>query len=180
VSSAPSPAAPPAVSAPPPRRRVFFVLIGLITIPVIVLDQLTKLIVRTHMMLYESIAIIPNWLDLTYTRNAGAAFSMFVSLPPWFRIAFLASLASIALVVLVVLLIQAERVTINSVAFAFILAGAAGNLIDRAFHHGEVTDFIRVHYYALNYPVFNVADSAISIGVTLIIIGALFVRSDPD
>jgi signal peptidase II len=180
VSSAPSAAAPPAASAPPPRRRVFLFLVGLITIPVIVLDQVTKLIVRTHMTLYENVTIIPNWLDLTYTRNAGAAFSMFVGLPPWFRIAFLASLASIALVVLVVLLIQAERITINSVAFAFILAGAAGNLIDRALRHGEVIDFVRVHYYSLSYPVFNVADSAITIGVTLIIIGALFVRGDAD
>ncbi len=178
MSSAPSPVPPPAASAPPPRRRVLFVLIGLITIPVIVLDQVTKFLVRTHMMLYESIAIVPNWLDLTYTRNAGAAFSMFVNLAPWYRIAFLATLASIASVILVVLLIQAERVTINSVAFAFILAGAAGNLIDRAFHHGEVIDFVRAHYYSLNYPVFNVADSAITIGVTLIIIGALFVHED--
>ncbi len=178
TSAAPSIA--PEASALPPRRRPGLFLIAVVTIPIVVLDQMTKFIVRTHMMLYESITLIPNWLDLTYTRNAGAAFSMFVNLPPWYRIAFLATLATIASIILIVLLIEARRITINSVAFAFILAGAAGNLIDRAFHHGEVIDFVRVHYYSLNYPVFNVADSAITIGVTLVIIGALFVHDESD
>ncbi len=177
MSSA-APSMVPEASATPPRRRPGLLLIGLVTIPIIVLDQVTKFIVRTHMMLYENITLIPNWLDLTYTRNAGAAFSMFVNLPASYRIAFLATLATIASVILIVLLIQAERITINSVAFAFILAGAAGNLIDRAFHHGEVIDFVRAHYYSLNYPVFNVADSAITIGVTLIVIGALFFHDE--
>jgi signal peptidase II len=86
-------------------------------------------------------------------------------------------LASAAIVVLLVLIVRAERVSASSIAFALILGGAAGNLIDRAIR-GRVIDFVRVHYYDLNYPVFNVADSAISIGVALIVLAAIFGESD--
>ncbi|MGB3551204.1 MAG: signal peptidase II [Candidatus Binatus sp.] len=155
-------------------RKPFPLLIGAITIPIIVLDQATKLFVRSHMALYESIALVPNYLDITYTLNPGAAFSMLADAPPWVRRAFLLSMSCAAIIVLIVLIVRSERVTINSVAFALILAGATGNLIDRALRGGLVIDFVRAHYYDLNYPVFNVADSAISIGVALIILAALF------
>jgi signal peptidase II len=163
-----------------PPRRPFLFLLGAITIPIIVLDQATKLFVRAHMALYESIALIPNYLDLTYTLNPGAAFSMLANAPPWARMAFLLSMSSTAIIVLIVLLARAPRISINSVAFALILGGASGNLIDRALRGGRVIDFMRAHYYDLNYPVFNVADSAISIGVTLIILASFFVRDDDD
>jgi signal peptidase II len=169
------------VEAPAPEARgsrgamrSLALMLGLVTIPVIALDQFTKYLVRTHMSLYQSIAIIPHWLDLTYTINPGAAFSMFINLPPWFRIAFLCTLSSVAALVLVYLLLRTARMTLNSVAFALILAGALGNLIDRLAHDGAVIDFVRVHYYAHNYPIFNVADSAITIGVTLILVGMVF------
>ena len=155
-------------------RRPFLLLIGAITIPIIVLDQATKLFVKAHMALYQSITLVPNYLDITYTLNPGAAFSMLADAPPWARLAFLLSMSSVAIIVLVVLIARSERVSINSVAFALILAGAAGNLIDRATRGGRVIDFVRAHYYDLNYPVFNVADSAITIGVALIILASLF------
>jgi len=164
-------------SAASPPRRPFLFLIGVITIPVIVLDQLTKLYVQAHMALYESIAIVPNYLDITYTLNPGAAFSILADAPPWVRRAFLLSMSCAAIIVLTVLIVRSERVTINSVAFALILGGATGNLIDRA-ARGLVIDFMRAHYYDLNYPIFNVADSAISIGVTLIILAAFFGSDD--
>jgi signal peptidase II len=164
-------------TAAAPPRRPFLFLLGAITIPVILLDQATKLFVQAHMALYESIAIVPNYLDITYTLNPGAAFSMLADAPPWVRTAFLLSMAIAAIIVLTVMLVRAERVSINSVAFALILGGAAGNLIDRAIR-GRVIDFMRAHYYELNYPVFNVADSAISIGVVLIILASLFGHDD--
>ena len=148
-------------------------MICAITIPVIVLDQASKLFVQAHMALYESIAIVPNYLDITYTLNPGAAFSMLAEAPPWVRTAFLLSMACAAIVVLAVLIVRSERVSVNSIAFALILGGAAGNLIDRAIR-GRVIDFMRAHYYDLNYPVFNVADSAITIGVGLIILASFF------
>jgi signal peptidase II len=154
-------------------RRPLLFLIGAVTLPVIALDQIVKLIVKSHMALYESIPIVRNYLDLTYTQNPGAAFSMLADAAPVFREGFLFALAGAAIVVLAVMLVRAERVSINSIALALILAGATGNLIDRAVR-GEVIDFIRVHYYDLNYPIFNVADSAITIGVALIIIASFF------
>ena len=154
-------------------RRPFWFLIGAITIPIILLDQATKLFVRTHLELYESVALVRNYLDITYTLNPGAAFSILAEAPLWVRRAFLMMLSSIAIVVLIVLIYQSARVSVTSVAFALIAGGATGNLIDRAFR-GQVVDFVRAHYYDLNYPIFNVADSAISIGVTLIILATLF------
>jgi signal peptidase II len=159
-------------TAPAPRSPLLR-LVCLITIPVLVLDQLSKMLVRERMDLYQSIPVLPHYLDLTYTLNPGAAFSLFTGLPPWFRLAFLVGMNLGAIVVLTILLARSVRVDFNTVAFALIIAGAAGNVIDRGIR-GEVIDFIRVHYYGWNYPIFNVADSAISIGVALILIASLF------
>jgi signal peptidase II len=166
-------------SAAAPPHRPFWFLLGAITIPIVVLDQATKLFVQAHMWLYESIPVIPNYLDITYTLNPGAAFSMLADSPPWVRKAFLLTMAIAAISVLTVLVVRADRISINSIAFALILAGATGNLLDRALR-GRVVDFVRVHYFDLNYPVFNVADSAITIGVTLIIVAALFSNDTED
>jgi len=159
------------------RASTVAILLGLVTAPIIILDQASKLYIAGHMALYESIPVIPNWFDITYTRNPGAAFSMFVAMAPWIRGAMLLGLSVTAIIVLLVLIARSRRIDINSVAFALILAGATGNLIDRALR-GQVIDFIRVHYYDLNYPVFNIADSAISIGVVLVILATL--ASSPD
>ncbi len=164
---------------PAPKPRSSLLLVVLVTIPVIALDQLSKLYVSRHMALYESISIIPNWLDITYTRNVGAAFSMFTDFPPWFRASFLKTLSAAAIVVLLIMLAQAEGISTISFGFALILAGASGNLIDRAIR-GEVIDFVRVHYHSLNYPVFNAADSAITVGVVLVLLSAFFRTEDSD
>src|SRR5271156_675309 len=164
-----------AASIPP--RRPFLFLLGVITIPVILLDQATKLFVQAHMALYESIAIVPNYLDITYTQNPGAAFSMLADAPPWVRKAFLLTMACAAIVVLLVVIVRSESVSITSVSCALILGVAIGNLIDRAIR-GRVIDFVRAHYYDLNYPIFNVADSAISIGVVLILLLTFFGQDD--
>jgi signal peptidase II len=158
-------------------RKPFLFLLGAIAIPIILLDQATKLFVQAHMALYESIAIVPNYLDITYTLNPGAAFSMLAEAPPWVRKAFLLTMACAAIVVLVIMIVRSDRVSVTSVAFALILGGATGNLIDRAIR-GRVIDFMRAHYYDYNYPIFNVADSAISIGVALIILAAFFGSDD--
>jgi signal peptidase II len=167
------------VGGKPPRSwRPFAILIGLIAIPLIIIDQVSKVYVASHMALYESIAVVPNWFDITYTQNPGAAFSMFVNLPPNVRLLMLCALSAIACVVLLVLLAQTQKITLVSFALSLILAGAAGNLIDRALRDGRVIDFIRVHYYDASYPIFNVADSAISVGVALIIISSLFGKKE--
>ncbi|MGH7865110.1 MAG: signal peptidase II [Candidatus Binataceae bacterium] len=159
-------------------RRPYLVLLAIVTAPIIVLDQATKLLVGAQMELGESIPIITNYLDLTYTQNPGAAFSMFANLSSQYRLAFLIALSTGAIVVLLWLLVQNERVSLTSFALALVLAGASGNLIDRA-RLGRVIDFVRVHYREdWSYPIFNVADSAISVGVALIILGTLMQRGD--
>jgi signal peptidase II len=165
-------------SAPPSGRRPFWRLLLFLTIPIVVLDQVTKFLVSSRMDLYESLTLIPNYLDITFTRNPGAAFSMFATMPPWMRVGLLVTLIGVAIVVLIVLLFQCERIDLTSIAFALILAGAAGNLIDRLTRGFQVIDFIRAHYYDLNWPVFNVADSAITIGVALIILSTLLGSSE--
>ncbi|HUA35732.1 MAG TPA: signal peptidase II [Candidatus Binataceae bacterium] len=157
-------------------RRPFWFLLGFVTIPLIVLDQVSKIYVSGHMLLYDNITLIPNYLDITFTKNPGAAFSMFATMTPSLRIGLLISLISVAVVVLLVMLAQCDRINVTSFAYSLILAGAAGNLIDRALRGFEVIDFIRAHYYDYNWPVFNVADSAITIGVALIVIATLFFR----
>jgi signal peptidase II len=84
-------------------------------------------------------------------------------------------MACAAIIVLLVVIVRAESVSLTSISCALILGGAMGNLIDRAIR-GRVIDFMRAHYYDLNYPIFNVADSAISIGVMLILLMTVFGR----
>src|SRR5581483_3714355 len=102
-----------------------------ITLPVIALDQLSKLYISSHLALHQDIVLIPNFLDITYTLNPGAAFSLFAGMPVWFRSSFLLILAAVAIVVLIVLLAKDPHRNLTSAALALILAGATGNLIDR-------------------------------------------------
>jgi len=150
----------------------FLRLLCLITLPVLVLDQLSKMYITSHLALHQDIVVIPNYLDITYTLNPGAAFSLFAAMPAWFRGSFLMVLAAVAIVVLLVLLLKDPHLSLTSAALALILAGAIGNLIDRLWR-GPVVDFILMHYHAYAWPVYNVADSAITIGVVLILLGSL-------
>ena len=153
--------------------RRFGTMLGLVALPVFVLDQLLKLYIVRHFKLFEQIDVVPHWLAITYTLNSGAAFSLFATLPPAVRETMLDGLAAAAVVVLGVLLARGARPPIVSAAFALIMGGAAGNLLDRVMR-GRVVDFIYVHYYAWSYPVFNIADSAITIGVAIILLHSVF------
>ncbi len=161
-----------AVSTTTDWRR-FATMLGFVALPVFVLDQLVKLYIIRHLRLFEQIDLVPHWLAITYTLNSGAAFSLFATLAPAVREVMLDGLAAAAVVVLGVLLARGTRPPIVSAAFALIMGGAAGNLFDRVVR-GRVVDFIYVHYYAWSYPVFNIADSAITIGVAIILLHSLF------
>ncbi len=153
--------------------RRFGTMLSFVALPVFVLDQLVKLYIVRHFKLFEQIDLVPHWLAITYTLNSGAAFSLFATLPPAVRETMLDGLAAAAVVVLGVLLARGARPPIVSAAFALIMGGAAGNLLDRVMR-GRVVDFIYVHYYAWSYPVFNIADSAITIGVAIILLHSMF------
>ncbi len=150
-------------------RRWLWPMIVLVTAPIVLIDQLSKLYVSSHFRLDQSLPLIPDWIDLTYTQNPGAAFSLFATMPQWFRHAFFVALSAAAIVVLAVLMARRTTPARMAAAFALVLGGTIGNLIDRL-ARGLVTDFIYFHHGSFSYPVFNVADSAITAGVAMILI----------
>jgi signal peptidase II len=153
-------------------------MLGMVTAPVLAADQLSKLYVKSHFQLYQSVTIVPDWLDLRYTLNPGAAFSLFASMPAGFRAPFFILLSIVAMVVLVALLAQRSTPLSSGIAFALILGGTIGNLIDRL-AHGNVVYFIYFHHRSFSYPVFNIADSAITVGVAVILIFTSFGHTPP-
>ncbi len=154
-------------------------MLGSITVPIAGLDQLTKLYIASYLPLYETRAIIPNWLDLTYTLNPGAAFSLFATMPAPVRKVLFLVLSCAATAVLLVLLARRATSVGSSLGFALILGGTIGNLVDRL-ARGRVVDFIYFHHDSFSYPVFNVADSAITIGVAIILVGSFLSGPAPD
>ena len=134
---------------------------------VLVLDQVTKLAVAANMQLYQSIQVLP-FFNLTYVHNTGAAFSFLSEAGGWQRW-FFAVLAFVISVVITVWLVRLKRhETLLAVSLALVLGGAVGNLIDRL-AYGYVIDFLDVYYQDWHWPAFNIADSAITIGVALMI-----------
>lgn len=105
-------------------RRGFWRLLLGITLPILVIDQVSKLYIVSHLALHEDVVLIPHWLDITYTLNPGAAFSLFAGMPAWFRSSFLLGLAAAAIVVLTFLLIRDPRFNLTSGSLALILTGA--------------------------------------------------------
>ncbi len=137
----------------------------------LVLDQWTKQLVDRKMALHESIPLIDNFLALTYVRNKGAAFGIFADSA--FRIPFFITVSLIAIVGIIWFYRKVEEdQRLLQWALALVFSGAIGNLIDRVLY-GEVIDFVDAHWYQYHWPAFNVADSAISVGVTLLILDML-------
>jgi signal peptidase II len=134
---------------------------------ILVIDQLTKFIVDRTMPLYHSIPVIDNLFNLTYIRNTGAAFGILAGSAAAFRLPFLMIFSLLAIGFIIVMLRRLpERETGLISALAFILGGAIGNLIDR-FAYGEVIDFLDFYWANYHWPAFNIADSFITIGVTI-------------
>ena len=155
-----------------------YLWVGSIIGVVLVLDQLTKYFIETRVRLYEIITVIPGFFNITHVRNKGAAFSLFAGTPGAFRSVFFISVSLVAIGVIAVL-IKKTRERLLVVSFSLIAGGAVGNLIDRV-RYGEVVDFIQWYIKSWYWPSFNVADSAISIGVCLLAIDMLFKKSPPE
>lgn len=136
---------------------------------VIVSDQWTKLIVDKNMMLYQSIEVLENFFHITYIRNKGAAFGILSGADASLRIPFFLATSFIAIgIILYVLKTHKGESPIFPVALSLILGGAIGNMIDRV-RMGEVIDFLDAHWYQHHWPAFNVADSAITVGMGFLI-----------
>ena len=134
---------------------------------VIILDQVSKLAISGTMQLYQSIPVMP-FFKLTYVHNTGAAFSFLSEAGGWQRWFF----AALALVISGVIAVWLARLkhdeTLLAVALSLVFGGAIGNLIDRLVY-GYVIDFLDVYYQTWHWPAFNIADSAITIGVILML-----------
>ena len=143
---------------------------------VILLDRWTKRLVATRIALYSHIQIVPGFFRLTHTENTGAAFSLFADSPSHWKTTLLISFSVVAMVVVSVLLWkQARALTMTGVALSLILGGAVGNLWDRV-ASGRVVDFLLIYYKQYQWPVFNLADSSIVIGASLLVLEIFFRR----
>ena len=152
-----------------PKLRLMILVSG----AVVVVDQFTKILVDRTMTLYHSVEILPNFVHLTYVRNTGAAFGFLAGSPSTLRMAFFLLVSGVAIACILFLLkTLPPQKKLLTVSLSLVLGGAIGNLIDR-FRLGEVIDFIDIHWDHLHWPAFNVADSAITIGVALLFIRML-------
>lgn len=140
----------------------------LIALFVIIFDQWTKWLVVKNMELYESITLIENFLYFTSFRNKGAAWGILQDQMIFFYI--------ITIIVIVGIIYYLHKYVkdnlFQGIAIAFVLGGAIGNFIDRLVRK-EVVDFIDVMIFNYDYPIFNVADSFLVIGVILIFIATI-------
>lgn len=137
----------------------------LTSVIVLLIDQIVKLLIKTNMSLNEEISIIPNFFSIQYLKNTGAAFSILEN-----QTILLAITSIICISVIIYYLKKEENLTTTMyLSFGLVLGGILGNLIDRIVYQG-VIDFLSFQIFNYNFPVFNIADIGITIGVLLLII----------
>ena len=140
---------------------------------IVVVDQITKAIVRQRFELHESVVVIPNFFDLTRVHNTGAAFGMLNNADFPFKsvVLVLVAFAALAGVAMYAAMLPPAQ-WLARIGLAFILGGAAGNLSDRVML-GYVVDFFDFYWRGWHFWAFNVADAAITVGVGLMILDLL-------
>lgn len=144
-----------------------------IAVAVVIVDQLSKLWIMATFSLHEQQDIIPGFFNLVYVTNTGAAFGFLAGSKTMLRQAFFVAVAIVALIIIVFAYGQLKRQgKIFVYALGFIAGGAVGNLIDRL-RFGSVVDFLDFYLGSHHWPAFNAADSAITIGVGLFLLGTL-------
>ena len=139
-----------------------------ITCIILMLDQIIKLIINNNMKLFDHITIIPNFFSILFVKNTGAAFSILEN-----NTIFLIIL-SVVFVVILDRYIKKEKnfSKLATISLGLLLGGIFGNLIDRIIHHG-VIDYLSFTFFKYSFPVFNLADIAITVGVFLLIISMI-------
>ncbi len=137
---------------------------------VVALDQLTKWLVRVRVPLHDSVQVIPNLLDITHVRNTGAAFGFLNGVDFPGKTLLIAVVAIVALIgVALYSGTLSNQQLLPRLGMALIIGGAAGNLIDRIII-GSVVDFVDAYWGTFHFWAFNVADSAITVGVAFMIL----------
>ncbi len=141
---------------------------------VVVIDQLTKLWIMASFQLYEHYVIIPDFFNLVYITNTGAAFGFLAGDQTTWRQVFFVTVAIIALIVITIMYRHVrDRGKLFVTSLGLIAGGAIGNLIDRV-RFGAVVDFLDFYIKSYHWPAFNIADSAISVGVGLFLLASVF------
>lgn len=141
---------------------------------VVLADQVTKWMIKASLSLYQQIVVIKHFFNITYILNPGGAFGFFANQSPEIRkFIFLFLSSVVALFILWFYRQCAREYLFLSVGLALIFGGAVGNLIDR-FRFGKVIDFLDFYVGSYHWPAFNIADSAISIGMGILIYHIVF------
>ncbi len=149
--------------------RRWGLLLG-VSLVIVILDQVTKILITHTMHLHESIPIISGFFNLTYIRNPGAAFGIFATTNSAFRLIFFVGTSIFALGLLGTIFYRMHPEDVwGQLSVSSIFGGAIGNLLDRL-QYGEVVDFLDFYMGNYHWPAFNVADSAISVGVVSLLI----------
>jgi signal peptidase II len=152
------------------RDKSFILVSGL----VIVLDQITKAIILATLPLMDAIPVIPGFFSIVHVRNPGGAFGFMAGQGPMVRSILFLVISGLAAGVIIWLYRRTPAsFRLLRIALALIFGGAIGNIIDRI-RFGEVVDFLDVYIGNLHWPAFNIADSAITIGMTIMIYHVLF------
>lgn len=133
--------------------------------------------VATRIAMYSHIQIIPGFFRLTHTENTGAAFSLFADSPSHWKTMLLIAFSLIAMVIVSAMLWKQPRLSSSGIALSLILGGAVGNLWDRV-ASGRVVDFLLFYFRQYQWPVFNLADSAIVVGAGLLVLEILFAKAN--
>ena len=149
-------------------QRKYWILF-LVSPLILILDQLTKWWVVERFRYGESLSIIPGFFNFTYIRNTGAAFGILAQANPTFRVPFFVIVPLVALISIGLIFRRLPSADLKlSTALSLVIGGAVGNLIDRVTLN-YVVDFLDFHWrYDYHFPAFNIADSAICVGVAVL------------
>lgn len=148
-----------------------------LAVAAIIIDQITKLYFENNFELYQTLPVIEPIFNFTLAHNHGAAFSFLADKGGWQKWFFSVLALGVSVGIMVYLRQVPKIAKVLSAGLTFVLAGALGNLIDRV-RLGYVIDFLHMHYAdSWHFPIFNIADVAINIGVALILIDSFFLES---
>lgn len=153
------------------RRHISFLIVSA---GIVIIDQITKSIVLANLALHDNLEVIPGFFDLVYVRNTGGAFGLFAGRVTPLRTGIFLAFSLAAMVMVLYLYVKApagKKWLGRGLAMTF--GGATGNIVDRL-RGGEVIDFLDFHVGDLHWPAFNIADSAITIGVGIFCFYLLF------
>jgi signal peptidase II len=151
-----------------------YLKLALIAGLVIVFDQITKAVIQNTVPLYHSITVIPGFFNITHILNPGGAFGFMANKSLGLRKLLFLLISSLAICLIFYFYKKTPRkYSLLCACFALILGGAVGNLIDRI-RFGEVVDFLDCHIGSYHWPSFNVADSAITVGIVIYVFHVIF------